>query len=164
MPVPAGRLRSCARPARSLILAAGLAFIFGLAACGPGPETTFPPPDQRLKLLAIPDEYKGMKNPLPATRTNQQAGQKLYQEHCALCHGERGNGDTPLGRALYPRASDLASVAPQAYSDGELFWIIAQGIRYSGMPSGHGEYSEEQMWQMVLYVRALGLRLRTVPE
>lgn len=138
------------------LLAAGALFLCG---CRGAPSEAIPPPDQRVRLLGIPDEYRGMQNPLPATPPNLQQGEKRYAEYCASCHGADGAGDTPLGHALYPRPGDLRSPSVQAQSDGELFWIVAQGIRYSGMPAGHGQHTEEQMWQFVLHLRARGGRL-----
>jgi len=131
------------------------AALLWLAACGSSPKQPPVPPDQRVKLLAIPDEYRGIKNPLPETPANLQQGEKRYEEFCALCHAPDGSGNTPLGHALYPRPRDLRSAEVQAQSDGELFWIVAQGIRYSGMPAGRYQHNEEQMWQLVLHLRAL---------
>src|SRR5512140_1237138 len=136
------------------MLALGAICLIGvlLGGCGGAPKASSSdpllPPDRRTRLLGVPDEYKGMKNPLPATAANQQAGQNRYNSFCSLCHGEQGRGDVALGRTLYPRAADLTAPATQKLSDGELFWIIAQGIRYSGMPAGHDVHTEEQMWQM----------------
>jgi len=127
-----------------------------LAGCGGTSRQALPPPDQRVRLLGIPDEYRGMQNPLPPTPPNLQQGEKRYAEFCGSCHGPDGSGDTPLGHALYPRPRDLRSAPVQTQSDGELFWMVAQGIRYSGMPAGRYQHTEEQMWQMVLHLRALG--------
>jgi mono/diheme cytochrome c family protein len=143
-----------------LLILLGLSAL-ACAACGQhSPQALLPAPDQRVKLLGIPDEYRGLKNPLPATSAALEEGEKRYQEHCVLCHAREGSGNTPLGRALYPHAGDLRLSAAQAQSDGELFWMIAQGIRYSGMPAARSQLTEEQTWDVVLYVRALGGRLR----
>ncbi len=128
-----------------------------LAGCGAA-DRQAPAPDQRVKLLTIPDEYRGMQNPLPATPANLAQGQARYAEFCVTCHAADGSGGTDLGRALYPRPHDLKSAAVQAQSDGALFWIVSEGIAYSGMPAGHRQHNEEQMWQMVLHLRALAGR------
>lgn len=138
---------------------AALLALLALGGCGPSTRPSPSPPDQRVKLLAIPDEYRGLQNPLPPTATNLERGRQRYAESCVACHAADGSGKTALARALYPRPRDLKSPAVQAQSDGELFWIVAQGIRYSGMPAGHQQHSEEQMWQMVLHLRALAGRL-----
>ncbi len=126
-----------------------------LASCSGEPGRPVPPPDQRAKLLTIPDEYKTRTSPLAASEANWNQGRRRYQEHCALCHGGDGKGHTTLGQSLYPRAADLTLPATQKYSDGQLYWIISEGIRYSGMPIGRGLHTEPQIWQMVLYLRAL---------
>jgi len=112
-------------------------------------------PDQRAKLLTLPDEYKTRKNPLPPLETNLNEGRARYEEYCAACHGRDGKADTPLGRSLYPRATDLTSAHVQQHSDGELFWIVAEGIRYSGMPAGRRLHTESQIWKIVLHLRQL---------
>lgn len=119
----------------------------------PGPPPLEQTPPERAKLLTLPDEYKGRANPLPASGANLLEGGQRYLDYCAGCHGGDGRGQTELGRGLYPRASDLASPQVQKYSDGQLFWIVAEGVRFSGMPAGRGMHTEEQMWKIVLYLR-----------
>lgn len=136
-----------------MAVVAALALLFG---CSPPKR---PPvelePDQRAKLLTLPDEYKNRKNPLPALETNLNEGRARYEQYCAACHGRDGKADTPLGRSLYPRASDLTSAHVQQHSDGQLYWIVSEGIRYSGMPAGRRLHTESQIWKIVLYLRQL---------
>jgi len=61
-----------------------------------------------------------------------------------------------LGRSFYPRVPDLSSAQVQAYSDAELFWIIKNGIHLSGMPGFGNIHSDEEIWDLVSYVRSLG--------
>lgn len=112
-------------------------------------------PDQRAKLLTIPDEYKSMTNPLPASSANLDEGRTRYEQYCPLCHGPDGKGATLLGRNLHPPASDLTSPQVQSYTDGQLYWIISEGIRFSGMPAGRTYSTEQQIWQVVLHLRRL---------
>jgi mono/diheme cytochrome c family protein len=56
---------------------------------------------------------------------------------------------------MYPRASDLTSPAVQGYSDGELFWIVKNGIRLSGMPAFARVESDEHIWDLVHYLRTM---------
>ena len=139
--------------------AATLVTLALLAGCGernqPRSRPHSGPPDQRAKLLTIPDEYKNRSNPLPATEANLEEGHTRYGEYCAGCHGCDGKADTRLGRNLYPRASDLTSPHVGQHTDGQLYWMISQGIRYSGMPAGRKLHTEEQIWQLVLYLRQL---------
>ncbi len=80
-----------------------------------------------------------------------------FADHCALCHGYDGHGDTPTGRGLHPRVPDLTLAATQDLSDGELFWIIENGVKLTGMPAFGEESSEDDdhAWQLVLWIRRL---------
>jgi mono/diheme cytochrome c family protein len=95
----------------------------------------------------------------PAAPTNLQAsieeGDKLFGTECATCHGMDGHKLTDAGRWMYPRAADLTSAEIQRYSDGELFWIVKNGIRLSGMPAFGKVESDEHIWNLVHYVRTL---------
>jgi len=96
---------------------------------------------------------------IPPAPTNLQAsieeGNKLYATDCSMCHGPDGHTPTDSGRWMYPRASDLTSPAVQRYSDSELFWIVKNGIRLSGMPAFGRVESDEHIWNLVHYLRTL---------
>ena len=96
---------------------------------------------------------------IPPAPTNLQAsieeGDKLFGTECAACHGLDGHTPTDAGRWMYPRASDLTSPEVQQYSDHELFWIVKNGIRLSGMPAFGRVESDEHIWNLVHYVRTL---------
>ena len=96
---------------------------------------------------------------IPAAPGNLQAsieeGDKLYATDCTMCHGSDGRSPTDNGRWMYPRASDLTSHDVQTYSDRELFWIVKNGIRLSGMPAFGKVESDEHIWNLVHYVRTL---------
>jgi mono/diheme cytochrome c family protein len=96
---------------------------------------------------------------IPAAPGNLQAsieeGDKLYATDCTMCHGSDGRSPTDNGRWMYPRASDLTSHEVQTYSDRELFWIVKNGIRLSGMPAFGKVESDEHIWNLVNYVRTL---------
>lgn len=144
--------------------AAMLVALAMLAGCGSGGQPPGEPPDQRAKLLTIPDEYKILSNPLAATEANLNKGRARYEQYCAACHGPDGKADTALGLNLYPRASDLTSAHVQQHTDGQLYWIVSEGIRYSGMPAGRKLHSEDQIWQIVLYLRQLSGGVPNSPE
>lgn len=72
-----------------------------------------------------------------------------------MCHGPDGHAQTPMGRWMYPRAADLTRKEVQNYSDPELFWIIKNGIRFTGMPAFGKVETEEHIWDLVNYVRTL---------
>lgn len=82
-------------------------------------------------------------------------GDKLYGAECSMCHGMDARTPTGLGRGMYPRAVDPASPQIQAYSDAELFWIIKNGIRLSGMPAFGKTESDQHIWSIVQYLRSL---------
>ena len=84
-----------------------------------------------------------------------EEGDKVYATDCTMCHGADGHTPTDNGRWMYPRASDLTSHDVQNYSDRELFWIVKNGIRLSGMPAFGKVESDEHIWNLVHYVRTL---------
>jgi len=96
---------------------------------------------------------------IPPTPAAQEAsakeGERLFGTECGACHGNSGHNPTDAGRWMYPRAADLTSRDSQSYSDQELFWIIKNGIRLSGMPAFGKVESDDHIWDLVLYVRAL---------
>src|SRR5262245_54567043 len=79
-----------------------------------------------------------------------------FADHCASCHGNDGSGQTSIGQALYPRAPDMRLAGTQNLSDGELYWIIENGIRLSGMPAfGTGRGDDLDSWKLVHFIRRL---------
>lgn len=103
---------------------------------------------------------------IPPAPINLQAsieeGDKLFGTECAACHGLDGHKLTDAGRWMYPRAADLISPEVQQYSDRELFWIVKNGIRLSGMPAFGRVESDEHIWNLVHYLRTL--RVSAHPE
>jgi len=87
-------------------------------------------------------------------------GETLFGMGCANCHGQEGRKPTPVGQSMYPRALDLSSQAVQRMSDQELFWVIKNGIRLSGMPGFGRIQTDEQIWDLTYYVRSLGSRTK----
>jgi len=80
-------------------------------------------------------------------------GLEHFADHCAICHGNDGSGNTEIGRNLYPRSPDMRKPATQELSDGELFAIIRDGVRLTGMPGWGG--TAEDNWKLVHLVRHL---------
>jgi mono/diheme cytochrome c family protein len=111
----------------------------------------------QFRKLAMPSEARDRKNPVAASPEAVEAGLKHFADHCATCHANNGSGDTHLGRNLYPKAPDMRKAPTQDLTDGELFYVIENGIRLTGMPawgSGTGE-NEELGWQLVHFIRKL---------
>jgi len=91
----------------------------------------------------------------PNDRTSVAIGGIAFRGQCATCHGNEGRTPSEIGRWMYPRTLDLGSPEVQQWSDAELFWIIKNGIRLSGMPGFGKTRSDEEIWHMVHYVRSL---------
>jgi mono/diheme cytochrome c family protein len=105
--------------------------------------------------LSIPSDARAMSNPLAASAENLKDGRLHFADHCAICHANDGSGDAPFGRGLYPKPPDLRQPETQKRSDGELFWIIENGVRFTGMPSFASEGMSDDSWKLVLFIRYL---------
>jgi len=94
--------------------------------------------------------------PRPLDRVaSAKEGDNVYTMRCTMCHGEDGRTLSPMGRWMYPRAADLNSPEVQSYSDEELFWVVRNGIRLSGMPAFGRLETDDHIWNMVDYIRTL---------
>ena len=110
----------------------------------------------RLRSLATPRDARGKRNPLPATPAMLAAGLEHFADHCAICHGNDGSGKTPIGEGLYPKPPDLREPRTQNLADGELFYIIENGVRLTGMPAFGGPESDpNETWPLVTFIRHL---------
>ena len=104
-----------------------------------------------------PAMFKGLQNPLSNTQENFVAAREHFADHCASCHGNDGSGKTEMGQSLYPKAPDMRLPRTQNLSDGELFYIIENGVMLTGMPgwsTGTPE-GENSSWQLVHFIRRL---------
>jgi mono/diheme cytochrome c family protein len=99
---------------------------------------------------------KDDRNPMPATAENIHAGRENFSHYCFACHGLDGqNTGVPFAEKMSPPVPRLTSPAVQGYTDGQLKWVIDNGIFPSGMPASKGILSEDEIWQIVVYVRNL---------
>src|SRR3984885_6859251 len=110
------------------------------------------------KDVTIPLEAGKMKNPLPATDEVVSQGREVFLGSCAQCHGADARGDTDIGRNMYPPAMDLSSSHVQHWSDAELFWIIQNGVRLTGMPSWKSSISDNDTWKLARFIHSLPSR------
>ena len=105
----------------------------------------------------VPAAYRGVSNPIPKTPDAIRQGGALYVERCAGCHDPSGMGHGDAGLALYPSPALLADLIrmPQAV-DEYLLWAIAEGGAPfgTGMPAFKDALSQEQIWQIIAYMRA----------
>ncbi len=92
--------------------------------------------------------------PFPANEHNLGLGRDDFNEHCATCHGLDGSGRNSFEANFYPPIPKLTG-AVQKLSDGEIYFVIAHGIRLSGMPSFSAHHSQDEMWRIALWVRHL---------
>ncbi len=105
--------------------------------------------------IATPAGAKELKNPYLINPEGLKAAREHWMDHCATCHALDGSGNTVIGRNLYPKAPDMRDAATQGLSDGELYYIINDGVRFTGMPAWGGEHSPEETWQLVSLIRRL---------
>jgi len=107
--------------------------------------------------LSLPGGAREQKNPMADSAEVQRDARLHFADHCAVCHGNDGSGDTMMGRGMYPKPPDLRAEHTQKLSDGELFWIIENGVRFTGMPAfGGGEHANQpDSWKLVHFIRHL---------
>ncbi|MBI1355750.1 MAG: c-type cytochrome [Acidobacteria bacterium] len=96
------------------------------------------------------------EDPTPDTKESIEAGAEHFRHHCQVCHGLDGHATgVPFAGTMSPPVPDLGSSEIQDYTDGQLKWIIENGIRFTGMPGWQGVIDDEHMWLMVRYIRNL---------
>src|SRR5713226_2282433 len=105
--------------------------------------------------LANPANAREARNPVAASAENLREARLHFADHCATCHANDGSGDTLLGKGMYPKPPDLRLQETQKLSDGELFWIIENGVRFTGMPGFGTPGAEDDSWKLVLFIRHL---------
>jgi len=110
-----------------------------------------------MRNLAIPGRAAAAKNPWMATPDNLKEARDVFMDRCATCHGTDGSGHSLVGRNLYPKAPDLRAPETQKLTDGQIYYIIRNGVRLTGMPawSDANRASDESAWKLVLFVRDL---------
>jgi mono/diheme cytochrome c family protein len=109
-----------------------------------------------LQRLAIPRGARELNNPMQATPELLAEARRHFADHCANCHGNDGSGATEMGQKLYPRVPDMRLPQTQNLSDGEIYYIIENGVRFTGMPAwGTGGTSDHDTWHLVLFIRHL---------
>lgn len=141
------------RPALGALMTVTMVFLAGCQVRTPGSvETQFIQSAKR----RITVGGRADPNPLDATAANIQKGQRNFTAYCMVCHGLDGQATgVPFADKMSPPVPMLNSPAVQAYSDGQLHWIIANGVSPSGMPASKQIFSDDEMWQLVLYIRHL---------
>ncbi len=107
---------------------------------------------------AVPANARLLRNPVPPNPETLRHGMEHWADHCATCHANDGSGKTTIGTNLYPKAPDMREKETQSLTDGELYYIIRNGVRMTGMPAwGNPEDGENdhETWTLVLFIRHL---------
>jgi len=112
---------------------------------------------RKAREMAMPADVKSRTNPIANSPQVMAEARAHWADHCFSCHANDGSGDTLMGKNLYPPAPDMRLPATQQLTDGELFYIIQNGIRLTGMPAwGTGaSHDEEDSWKLVHFIRHL---------
>jgi cytochrome c553 len=108
--------------------------------------------------ISIPSRARDAKNPWKPTLTTLNEARADFADRCAICHGSDGSGQTQVGRNLYPKVPDLCSPQTQNLTDGQLHYIIRNGVRLTGMPAWSNPHDEpdDSGWKLVLVIRDFG--------
>lgn len=144
-----------------LVLSGGLWLGYGLYASGFSARVEPHPIEvamvRRFRRFAIPKAVGNMPNPVPMSPTVLIEGLDHFADHCASCHANDGSGETQIGKDVYPRVPDLRHQEIQSMSDGELFFIIRNGIRFTAMPAwAEGDMDKDRgSWKLVHFIRHL---------
>jgi mono/diheme cytochrome c family protein len=116
---------------------------------------------RRARTLAAPAGARERTNPVADSPEVLAEARAHWADHCATCHANNGSGDTEMGKRLYPPAPDMRQAETQQMTDGELFYIIQNGIRMTGMPAWGGSspnamsHDEQDSWKLVRFIRHL---------
>jgi mono/diheme cytochrome c family protein len=106
---------------------------------------------------AIPADARDLPNPVPDSSDVQAAARAHWADHCAGCHANDGSGNTQMGKGTYPAAPDMRGGPTQQMTDGELFFAIQNGVRFTAMPawSTGSDHDAVDSWKLVRFIRHL---------
>ena len=110
---------------------------------------------RRLRSWAMPSAARDAKNPFTTSPELLQESARHFADHCASCHGNDGSGATEMGRNFFPRVPDMRWETTQRLTDGELYYIIHNGVRWTGMPAWGDPDNDSDSWKLVLFIRHL---------
>lgn len=105
--------------------------------------------------LSIPASQRDAKNPFTPTPAVLSEARAHFADHCATCHGNDGSGKTEIGQNLYPKPPDMRQPETQNLTDGQIYYIIHNGIRLTGMPAWGDSGKDDDSWELVLFIRHL---------
>ena len=108
-----------------------------------------------VRKLSIPASDRDAKNAFAPTAEVLSGARAHFADHCAICHGNDGSGKTEIGQNLYPKPPDMRQSGTQNLTDGQIYSIIHNGIRLTGMPAWGGPDKDDDSWRLVLFIRHL---------
>ena len=149
----------------ALLVAVVAGIVYGAVALRHGFDARKQPSSMEIRLaralrhMAIPKADRNEENPWKdvATADVMKDAREHFADHCAECHANDGSGDTEMAKGLYPRPPDMRLPATQNLSDGELYYIIRNGVPLTGMPAWGDPHfdQDDDSWQLVLFIRHL---------
>ena len=112
---------------------------------------------RELRRLSIPQSAKDARNPFSESPELLADARAHFADHCTICHANNGSGQTTIGQNMYPKPPDMRLVQTQRLTDGEIYYIIHNGVRLTGMPAwGDADpHKDEDSWKLVLLIRHL---------
>jgi mono/diheme cytochrome c family protein len=141
---------------RPVPIAVPVVIVLALGGCKADPPS---PLEQRIVSSAKHNIFirnRGEKNPLPNTAMTISEGKEAFSHYCIACHGMDGqNTGVPFADHMSPPVPSLASTDIQRYTDGQLKWVIDNGIWPSGMPGSKDTLSDDEIWSIVVFLRHL---------
>jgi mono/diheme cytochrome c family protein len=100
---------------------------------------------------SIPASSKATNSPLTISSAVTAEARRDFHDYCAVCHGDDGVGKTLTAAGMSPEVPDLHADHVQNWTDGQLFFIIQNGVRFTGMPSWN--FEDDKIWRLVVHVR-----------
>jgi mono/diheme cytochrome c family protein len=116
---------------------------------------------RRVRRAAVPADAANKTNPVPNTPEVLAEARAHWADHCSSCHANDGSGDSLMGKRTYPPAPDMRRPETQQMSDGELFYVIQNGVRLTAMPAwasanrDNSAHDELDSWKLVRFIRHL---------
>jgi len=142
-----------------LLIAVIAAFLSNFFSGYPGaratPSRTEAAVARLLRSWTLPATARKNTNPFQSSPQLLQESARHFADHCASCHANDGSGATEMGRNLFPRVPDMRAEATQRLTDGELYYIIHNGVRWTGMPAWGNSDNDPDSWKLVLFIRHL---------
>jgi mono/diheme cytochrome c family protein len=141
---------------RHLLLLVAVTFSLGIAGCKADPPGKLETSTVNFAKHHVLIRNKSQANPLPSNASTWADGREAFSHYCIACHGMDGqNTGVPFANHISPPIPLLTSKEVQSYTDGQLKWILDNGISPSGMPGSKGTLSDDELWSIVVYLRHL---------